>query len=146
MTATPSVFAAILDEKKVCWLLVARLGPRIRLQAQHRAGRGSCASVRGFLERLESDLPWLRRSDSAACLACVLWDRPRAAAGRLLARILELGAGYPETGLSASIGVAVLQPVPASADLALKAADQAMYAAKSGGKSRVVVLEPGASD
>ncbi len=77
--------------------------------------------------------------------AILLWDTgPEAAhavAARLLARVQELGAAYPGTNLGASIGVAVLQPVPATTDLALRAADKAMYAAKSTGKSRVVVLE-----
>jgi diguanylate cyclase (GGDEF)-like protein len=58
---------------------------------------------------------------------------------RIAARIREIGAGYAEAALGATLGLAYFRAVPENASVLLRAADGAMYAGKTTGKGQVVL-------
>jgi diguanylate cyclase (GGDEF)-like protein len=60
-------------------------------------------------------------------------------ARRLATRITELGKAYERAGVSASIGIAFFTRPPTDAEEILRAADAAMYEAKSAGKNGLAV-------
>jgi diguanylate cyclase (GGDEF)-like protein len=89
----------------------------------------------------QGDLPARLGGDE---FAVALWDlSPEAAAAvarRLLDQVRRLGRDFPEAHLGASVGIAHLAEVPASADEAVRRADTALYAAKAAGKGRIAVI------
>lgn len=60
-------------------------------------------------------------------------------ANRIVEQVSATGSSYPGSDFGASVGVAYLENAPASADLLVRAADEAMYRAKREGKGRVVI-------
>lgn len=90
----------------------------------------------------------LRRGDLVARLGgdefAVLFNdadllEVQSVAHRIIDRITRLGVQYPEASLSASVGLAVVDPKDCTADELLRRADNAMYRAKNGGKHNVAI-------
>lgn len=108
----------------------------------HARGDELLRRVSGLIQQSvrAGDLPARLGGDE---FAIALWDIEReaveAVAARLVERVGSLAADYPGVDLGASMGIAFLEAVPASVDEALRAADAAMYAAKTAGKGRVVL-------
>lgn len=108
----------------------------------HRAGdellQGVAAALRE--EVRGGDIPARLAGDEFAVL---LWNADRTEVERigerLVKRVQELGAGYPELQLGASVGIAWFASPPPTEDDVIRAADEAMYRAKSAGKNRVMV-------
>jgi PleD family two-component response regulator len=58
----------------------------------------------------------------------------------------DVRAGFPDVGVSMSVGLASLQAINvASADALIRAADRALYQAKAGGKNRIVTASESVS-
>ena len=92
----------------------------------------------------------LRTADVAARLggdefAVLLVDTDKegawVAAERIVKRIADVARDYPETGLGASVGIAHFARPPTDAEAVIRAADHAMYRAKSAGKGTFVVVD-----
>ena len=75
---------------------------------------------------------------------CRLEDAERVAR-RLIDAVRAAGRRYPRAGVTASVGVACFEAAPRDEEEALRLADDAMYEAKAGGKSRVVTRVIGAA-
>lgn len=80
--------------------------------------------------------------------ALVLWGadagQARAVADRLIQAAAQIGQEWPQTGFGASSGVAWFGVSPPDAESVLRAADEAMYEAKSSGKGRIVLRQASA--
>ncbi len=109
---------------------------------------GSVRPTRYVFGRAPMLVYWeMTRACPLACRHCraeaVLERSPRelttAEGERLLDQIGRFGREYPRARLGASIGIAHLAEVPASADEAVRRADGALYAAKGAGKGRIAI-------
>jgi diguanylate cyclase (GGDEF)-like protein len=113
----------------------------------HAAGdtvlRKIADALRGTLRA--SDIPARLGGDEFAVL---LWqpekDGAEKAGERVVSAIEQAASDYPDCKVSASVGIAWFATPPATPEETLKQADEAMYAAKGAGKSRVnlAVLAP----
>ncbi len=69
-------------------------------------------------------------------------DVARALAARLVQRVARLtsdDSGEPPATVTVSVGVAMLEPRDSDVEALLRRADEALYAAKNGGRNRVAV-------
>ena len=109
-----------------------------------RVLKEAAAAIREALADSRSDDAALAARYGGEELVVLLPGFGPAGAGRIAERIrgaiarIELPAGGPRTHATTSVGFAVLPFDAADADELLHAADEALYAAKSGGRDRVV--------
>lgn len=117
-----------------------------RVNDLHGHAAGDQALVR-FAAALKSqtraaDLPARIGGDEFALL---LWgadaEEARAVAGRQVEAATQIGQEWPQTGFGASSGVAWFAKSPPDAEAVLRAADEAMYEAKSLGKGKIVLRQ-----
>lgn len=89
-----------------------------------------------------ADLPARIGGDEFAVL---LWgadiDAARAVARRMVDAATEIGQAWPDTNFGASSGVAWFGQCPQDPEQILRAADEAMYEAKSQGKGKIVLRQ-----
>jgi diguanylate cyclase (GGDEF)-like protein len=114
----------------------------------HATGDDLLRQVGRLLERV------VRPGDAVARVggdefAVIFADCGREDAERVAQRLIEAvksaARPYPRAGVTASVGVACFDAAPRNEDEALSQADDAMYEAKGGGKSRVVTRVLGAA-
>lgn len=108
----------------------------------HAAGDEILAEVANILTRSirTTDVPARLGGDEfAALLRDVDATYAQTVANTISDSIRQLGSAYADLGFGATVGVAHVRELPESAAELVRAADDAMYVGKAGGKGQVVV-------
>lgn len=145
-----ALWATARREGRSCWVVMADVDHFKGFNDVHGHALGD-AVLRAVAAALQAAV---RRGDLAAryggeefCLAgpCSGPDEALAIAGRLLAavRAVRVPCGPASLGVTASLGVATVDPaLHPDPRTALRAADAALYRAKSSGRDRLALADP----